>query len=242
MGILLRIDVDNPYGYSDLLRKTFNFFALNYFFPPLPKLHLSNFKKLLEDLEDRGIPVNFFFKPKTLPSKELSVQIIKRNEVGLHAVQVHTFEKFEEELKKVNARFGNKVRGFSKHGHWRNWVGERGSVPGYNPNKLLKYARKAKLKYFAGNYENPTYKPEIVQGVHYFPSAFWLNERFRNKKFTLNWLFQNSQVRDIVVLMHPWEWVTLKQVREAYEKILTKTETFKKFSEVSDSFRTSPKL
>ena len=86
---------------------------------------------------------------------------------------------------------------------------------------LYNYAKQSNLKYFLGNKENPDEREMIKDGILYFPSAFWLNRNYREDKFTIDWLAEESINRDIVVLVHPMDVVagTELMVRE-YERML----------------------
>ena len=72
-----------------------------------------------------------------------------------------------------------------------------------------------------GNKENPEEREKLEDGILFFPSAFWLNRNYREDKFTIDWLADESVNRNIVVLVHPEDVVagTKLTVRE-YERIL----------------------
>ena len=231
MAIILRIDVDNPYGYENFQLKALNFLALNYGFPGVETLgYLKYLKLLLTDLEDRGIRATFFFKAKTIPrSRELRSTILERHEVGFHAVRTDNFKAFLEDFQRVNRTFEGKVTGLSKHGSGA-WKGERGHTWRYDPERCIEYARRLGLRYFSGNGENPREEVKLVRGVLYYPSAFWVNRKRRAPEFTVEWLIEETQTRDIVVLFHPYEWGTNSQVRSDYEKIVSLGDKFKTFT------------
>ena len=227
MAVLLRIDVDNAYAY---LKRVFNNLRLNYYFPAIEALgYLSYLKRLLSDLEDRGIAATLFFKPSTIPSKRLAQRILKLHAVGFHAVRTSNFEEFLADFKKVNKALSGAVNGLSKHGSGV-WRGERGHTWRYDPERCIEYARRLGLKYFSGNGEDPREKPKIINGILYFPSAFWINRRKRASEFTVEWLVEEASSRDIVVLFHPREWATDPQVRRDYEKIVSLGDKFKTFT------------
>ena len=95
----------------------------------------------------------------------------------------------------------------------------------------MQYAKQSNLTYFLGNGENPDENEKNVDGILYFPSAFWLNRNYREDKFTIDWLADESVSRKIVVLIHPEDIVSGTEliVRE-YEQILDRV----KFTTIND--------
>ena len=229
MAIILRIDVDNPYGYHTFWRKVLNYLALNYNFPKIDALgYLSHLNSLLRDLEERDVPATFFFKTTTIPNIEMRSRILEMHEVGFHAVRTRSFQEFLKDFQKVNKAFKGLVSGLSKHGSGE-WVGERGHTPEYDPERCIRYAKRLGLKYFSGNGEDPRVEATVVDGIVYYPSAFWISRRRRKPQFTIEWLLEESLRRDIVVLLHPHEWATRSQARRDYERIVSCGEKFKTF-------------
>jgi hypothetical protein len=55
-----------------------------------------------------------------------------------------------------------------------------------------------------GNLEDPQLRPSNDDGLLVFPSAFWLESHWRNtQRFPIEWLLDEAQKRDIVMLLHP---------------------------------------
>jgi len=224
IGVILRIDVDNTYGWSSFGKKALNYLSLNYWFPPIKKLgYLKFLDALLKDLETRGIPATFFFTKFTTPK---NLELYKKYEVGPHVVLAKNYYQFINELNQISKKLDRKFRGFTKHGSGELKLSRRHS-PEYTPRKYVEWAQKAKLKYFLGNGENPEQKPYRINNVLVYPSAFWLNEAYRAKKYNIDWLAEESGKRDIVVLFHPYRWTTSPQVRKDYEKMMEKINNFK---------------
>ena len=230
MAIILRIDVDNPYGYQTFLRKALNYLALNYDFPKIERIgYLQYLKQLLEDLEERDVPATFFFKATTIPKKETRLRILKMHEVGFHAVRTESFQEFLKDFQKVNNAFKGLIFGLSKHGSGE-WVGERSHTSEYDPERCIQYAKRLGLKYFSGNGEDPRVEAMVVDGIVYYPSAFWVNRRRRKASFTIEWLVDESERRDVVVLLHPYEWAVFNSVKQDYERIISKGNKFRRFT------------
>jgi hypothetical protein len=68
----------------------------------------------------------------------------------------------------------------------------------------LPWAKRAGMKLFFGNLENPEIPPVLDGGLLYYPSAFWLEPFWRDKKkFPIEWLLEEAKSRDVVMLLHP---------------------------------------
>ena len=230
MPVILRVDVDRAYW-----KGIYNYPRMIYgLFPAIDPLgYLEPCKNLLEDLNSRGVKASFFFQIMTLPKREMAKKILRAgHSVGLHAVETQSFDRFSRELSKISERFEGKIRGFTKHGSGKFKLSRRHD-PTYDPQKFVKYAKEANLKYFLGNGENPEEIERVVEDILFFPSAFWLNRNYREDRFTVDWLIDESVNRNIVVLMHPVDVIrgTKLMIRE-YEKILDGVEIIKPIGEI----------
>jgi hypothetical protein len=178
---------------------------------------------LADDLNDRGIKASLSFPPFTVQNKDFAQELLKKgHSVGLHEVHTKDFKDFSRDLKKLSRSFDGIVYGFTKHGSGKFKLSRRHD-PNYDPEKFIESAKQSNLKYFLGNGENPKERGEVVDGVFYFPSAFWLNRNYWGDKFTIDWLADESVNRNIVILRHPMDVVggTELLVRD-YEWILDK--------------------
>ena len=222
MPAILRIDVDRAYENRILHYARVNqelFFGID------SLGYLESCKELIKDLNRQGVKASLFFQPFTVPNKEFAQELIEKgHSVGLHAVHTKDYKDFSLDLNKISKRFGGKVYGFTKHGSGKFKLSRRHD-PNYDPNKFIQYAKQSNLKYFMGNKENPDERETIEDGILYFPSTFWLNRNYREDKFTIDWLAEESVSRTIVVLIHPEDVVggTKLMVRE-YERILDTVE------------------
>jgi len=221
VAILLRIDVDDAYSRASFLGRRLNNLQLNYRLVPFTKAkYLKTLTLLLNYINNENISANIFFKVNTLPSKVL-MRKLSNHEIYLHALALSSASSLKSELNLLERKTDRKVQGFSKHGHWDTWTGERGSISEYNPEKYIKFANKLRLKYFIGNSENPEKDYKKERTIIYFPGAFWLNELYRKEKYNIDWLIKVQRRRDIVVLLHPSEWLSNKQVTLDFKKLIT---------------------
>jgi len=222
MSVILRIDVDRAYE-----NRILHYMRVNQeLFMGIDSLeYLESCKEVIKDLDDRGIKASIFFQPFTVPNKEFAYELMKDgHSVGLHAVHTKDFKDFTRDLDKISRRFDGKICGFTKHGSGKLKLSRRHD-PKYDSEKFIEYAKQSDLRYFLGNKENPEEREKIIDGLLYFPSAFWLNRNYREDKFTIDWLAEESVSRTIVVLMHPEDVVSGTELMvQEYERILNRVE------------------
>ena len=105
----------------------------------------------------------------------------------------------------------------------------------YDSKKYVEYAKQSNLTYFLGNGENPAEQWSMVDDILYFPSAFWLNRNYRADKFTVDWLIDECNNRDIVVLIHPEDIISgTRLLITEYERMLDNVESFKTITDILD--------
>lgn len=225
MAIILRVDVDSPYGKKNFLNHVFSRLTSDYDLPIFPFLpYLRDLTLFIEYLNNKKVKGYFFFRKCTIPSYDLLKKLEEGNhKIGLHLENSRSLENFRKELEFLENKLNIKIKAFSKHGSGKKKYGKYHYAP-YEPEKYLKWAKELNLKIFFGNYENPELKPLIYEdAVLYFPSAYWLEPFWRDtKKFDHHWLMKNSLERDIVLLLHAENII--------YNKVL-----FSEFNEIINS-------
>ncbi len=205
MALILRIDVDRPYGKRGLVRHVASRVSSDFYLPRMRRLgYLHDLKAILNLLNERGKSAYVFFRKCTYPAPEICALMQQGgHRFGLHLENSRTAETFNEELSSLENRIGQRVAAFSKHGSGRLRLGLH-HYPLYEPARYLPWAREAGLKLFFGNLENPELEPEQQGELVYFPSAFWLEPLWRDvSRFPIEWLLREAPKRDIVMLLHP---------------------------------------
>lgn len=204
MALIVRIDVDRPYGKQGLVRHVASRLSSDYFLPRLERLrYLDELKTILRILNDHGRPAYVFFRKCSYPSPQVRDLMSAGNHVyGLHLENSRSAETFREELASLQRELGFPVTAFSKHGSGRYTLGRHHFAP-YEPDRYLPWAREAGIRFFFGNLEDPRLAPVEDGGLLYYPSAFWLEPEWRDKKkFPIEWLLREAAGRDIVLLLH----------------------------------------
>jgi hypothetical protein len=205
MALILRIDVDRPYGKQGFVRHVASRVASDFYLPRMDRLgYLDDLVTILGILSDRGKFAHVFFRKCTYPTAQIcKLMRMGGHQFGLHLENSRSEETFKEELHSLEQVLNQPIKFFSKHGSGRMRLGLH-HYPPYEPESYLPWAKNAGLKYFFGNLENPELEPQVDDDVLNFPSAFWLEPSWRDvNRFPIEWLLREADRRDIVLLMHP---------------------------------------
>jgi hypothetical protein len=206
MALIIRVDVDRPYGRRPLARHVLSRVSSDFYLPKVNTLgFLAELQTVLALLNRARARSYVFFRRCTLPSKPILDQLdTGAHQIGLHLENSRSFSTFIEETQIVEHHIGRKVLALSKHGSGGAKFGFHHYAP-YEPGKYVEWARQTSMRLFLGNLEDPSLEPmDAGNGLLVFPSAFWLEPPWRDTtKFTLDWLLDEAPQRDIVLLVHP---------------------------------------
>ena len=206
MALILRIDVDRPYGKQPFLRHLLSRLSADLYFPKVETLgYLKELRIILHMLNAIQARSYIFFRYCTLPSQAILKLIDDGgHEIGLHLENSRSFDHFVTEKQRLERHIGQAVLAVSKHGSGRTKYGFHHYAP-YEPDKYIAWARQSRMKLFLGNLEDPSIRPCVDEtDFHAYPSAFWLEPGWRNTKaFTIDWLLSQAKRFDIVLLLHP---------------------------------------
>jgi hypothetical protein len=206
MALIIRIDVDRPYGRRPLLRHFLSRLSSDLYFPRVSGFgFLAELEAMLAWLNEARARTYVFFRRCTLPSRSiLKLLDAGRHEIGLHLENSRSLTTFLEETHIVEHHVGRKVRAVSKHGSGGAKYGFHHYAP-YEPERYVEWAQQASMRLFLGNLEDPTLEAtRVASGLLVFPSAFWLEPSWRNtQKFPVDWLLDRARHQDVVLLVHP---------------------------------------
>jgi hypothetical protein len=206
MALIIRIDVDRPYGRRPMLRHFLSRLSSDVYFPKIAGFgFLAELKTMLTWLNEERASAYVFFRRCTLPPKSIvSLLDAGRHEIGVHLENSRSFDTFLKETQIVERHFGRKVQAISKHGSGGAKYGLYHHAP-YEPEKYVEWAQQASMRVFFGNLQDPTLEPaKASNGLLVYPSAFWLEPDWRDTaKFTVDWLLDRARYQDIVLLVHP---------------------------------------
>jgi hypothetical protein len=205
MALIVRIDVDRPYGKTPFLRHVLSRVASDFYFPKLRAFsYLQELEVILQILNEAKAPSHVFFRRCTLPSKPV-LELLKAggHEIGLHLENSRSFETFSHEKAMLERFIGRPVVAVSKHGSGKHKYGFHHHAP-YEPDKYIEWAQRSGMRVFLGNLEDPTLPPSRRGDLQVYPSAFWLEPSWRDtRKFPVDWLYAQAKTSDVVLLFHP---------------------------------------
>lgn len=206
MALIIRIDVDRPYGRRPLARHLLSRLSSDLYFPKVARFgFLDELETMLTWLNEEGARAYVFFRRCTLPSQAiLDLMDAGRHVVGLHLENSRSLPTFLGELQAVERHCGTKVVALSKHGSGGAKFGLHHYAP-YEPDRYVEWARSASMRLFLGNLQDPSLEPvEAGNGLLFFPAAFWLEPSWRDtERFTPEWLLARARHQDVVLLVHP---------------------------------------
>ncbi|HYI93640.1 MAG TPA: hypothetical protein VEX68_08855 [Bryobacteraceae bacterium] len=206
MALIIRIDVDRPYGRVPINRHIFSRVSSDFYFPRVQAFgYLSELTTMLKWLTDAGASAYVFFRRCTFPTKYIA-QLIRmgRHEAGLHLENSRSFATFLDEKNLLEDHVGQAIRAISKHGSGGAKFGWHHYAP-YEPEKYIEWACQASMRLFLGNLEDPSLERiSSNPTLTVFPSAFWLEPSWRDTtRFPVAWLYEHARYRDVVLLVHP---------------------------------------
>jgi hypothetical protein len=223
LSLIVRIDVDRPYGRRPLPRHLLSRLSSDLYFPRIGRLgFLAELESMIGWLNEAGARAYVFFRRCTLPSRRtLELLDAGGHEPGLHLENSRSFDAFLAERHILERHLGRKVLAFSKHGSGGARYGLRHYAP-YEPERYLEWARSASMRVFLGNLEDPSIAAaETGNGLVFFPSAFWLEPPWRDTaRFPVGWLLEQARRRDVVLLVHPENVLAQPRLVEDFRRLI----------------------
>ena len=222
MALILRIDVDRPYGKQGIIRHVASRLRSDYYFPVIQRLrYLDELKIILTLLNARRLAAFVFFRKCTLPSAEVKDLMSAGGHIyGLHLENSRTIDTFRNEHLYLQNCLHSPIETFSKHGSGKHRYGRNHYAP-YEPQKYVDWGRELGLKLFFGNWEDPSIEPVKEVSFTYFPSAYWLEPHWRSgEQYNIRWLMSESIRRDIVLMLHPDNVTSSKQIMDEFITVL----------------------
>lgn len=228
MALIVRIDVDRPYGKHPFHRHVLSRVSSDLYFPKIQSCgYLEELKWMLRLLNGKKARAYAFFRRCTLPSAEV-MELMEQgqHEIGLHLEDSTSFDSFLAEKEILEEHLGKRVFSMSKHGSGRKKFGYHHYAP-YEPEKYVEWAHRAGMKLFLGNLEDPSINPSVcTNGTTFFPAAFWLEPQWRDTRtFTVDWLKSYAIENDTVLLVHPENVLECADLTESFHELVAGLET-----------------
>lgn len=221
MSLILRVDVDKPYGNHTFGRRILSKIIENYF--PNFKIksgYLSHLKEFITFCNNKKVVGTFYFRICTRPDSNC-LQILQNggHEIGLHLENSFSKFTFLEELNLFQLLSGRKVKSFSKHGSGVFKLGKY-HYPKYEPEKYLEWATEGEVFYNSGN-GIPKKPEDLISSDNYFDCVFWLEPSYRSISFNnISDLIEIAKNHDVVVLIHPCNYIADSNTKEAFHNLV----------------------
>lgn len=214
MPLILRVDVDKPYGRATVIQKILSKVRENYWLPAFSSLgYLNHVKKFLLFLCEEDIKAHIYFRRCTLPPKEwINNGLMNGHKIGHHAENTQDFDSMKKEMQYVEKHFDfQHISSFTKHGSGK-WKGGRNHYPLYEPEKYIKWAKKLNKSFLFGNGVINTSHYESNQR-NYFPDMYWIDKlNGPIDQQSLEWITNTALIGNIVILIHPDNFIADNQV------------------------------
>lgn len=223
MPLIIRVDVDRPYGRSPIWRHVASRISSDFRLPRIDSLgYLRELSELLHLFNHHDTPAYVFFRECTLPSRSV-IELMQSggHRLGLHLENSRTFDTFVAEKRRLELAAGTPIRAVSKHGSGTKRYGRTHYAP-YEPLRYEEWCSRSGVPVFMGNLEDPRVKSyEGSGGISVFPAAFWLEQAWRNVNvFTIDWLISHAMTEDVVLLIHPENTLGSTALRRDLERLL----------------------
>ncbi len=224
MSLILRVDVDKPYGHGNLIQKIASKITEDYF--RLPFVHslyyLHAQTKLLDFCNAHGVQGIFYQRSCTLPNKKV-LNLIETggHKIGFHAENTRSKETFSAEIELFKSKLLNhSINSFTKHGSGQLKLGKH-HYPKYEPDKYIAWAKDLNLKFPFGN-EIGDSAESLIAKDNFHSSMFWMERDYRHSSFSsLEQLIELAKTEQIVVIVHPANFATFKDVQEDLKTLFT---------------------
>jgi hypothetical protein len=223
MALILRVDIDKPYGNSTIFTKVASKIVEDYFDIPIIGSwnYLYHHIAFLKYCNAEKIPGFMYHRHCTAPNAEVA-RLTREggHKLCFHAENTRNLETFTAELdlfkKKVTP---DRVDSFSKHGSGQLKLGKH-HYPPYEPEKYREWGVKTNTAYYFGNTIGVSAK--ALEGTgQYFDSVFWVERDYRDPAFSeLEQVLEAANHIDIAILIHPCNYHANKTVAADFKELV----------------------
>lgn len=222
MSLILRVDVDKPYGKHNLLRAVASKLKEDYV-PNIPfKIgYLSHLKEFIAYCDKNNVQGHFYYRLCTTPDNETVQMHQKSGHVaGLHLENSRSKENLKAELETLQKRVSNlTISTFSKHGSGTYKLGKY-HYPKYEPLKYTEWSKELGIKYPSGNGTAKT-ATDLYAIDGYHENLFWLEPDYRDPAFnTLKQVVEAAKSSNVVVLIHPSNYVADPKTKQDFHQLV----------------------
>jgi hypothetical protein len=220
MPLILRADVDKPFGRAGLFQKVISKAREDFYFPAWSFLGYGRPASILASyLHDQAVPGHFFFRLCTLPTRDQLNQILRQgHKIGLHAENTRCEETFLAEVAAITGRLSiDRVEFFTKHGSGQLKLGRR-HYPPYEEDKYILWAERHGIEFPFGN--GIISSGDWMAG-EFIRDMFWLNHQYRDiDQYPLGWAIEQAKDKTLAVIVHPENYIADLNVRNDLKQLI----------------------
>jgi len=221
MPLILRVDVDKPYGRSNIINKVKSKLVEDYWFPKSDFLnYLYHVEEFIEYCNSQNVVGYFYFRNCTIPNEKVKKLLIEGNhKIGFHAEDTRNFNSFNSELNEFKKNSNLTIDSFTKHGSGNYKLGKN-HYPPYEPDVYLDWANSIKLDLFFGNGICRNLK-DLLPINGFYPYMFWIERDYRDNNFNkLSQIIDYSIDNVIPILIHPCNFNASKIVKDDFKLLI----------------------
>lgn len=222
MSLLLRVDVDKPYGRKNIAEKIKSKLKEDYWFPQVDTWgYLNPTEKFLIYCNHNNVKGVFYHRNCTVPNKKVTALLkAGHHELGFHAENTRTPDTFRDELELFRKKTGGmEVRSFTKHGSGQIKIG-RYHYPPYEPEKYKVWAKALNLGYYYGN-EIAASSADFENNPAFYPKMFWIHGDYRHPELgSIEEIVKIAKQCDVPVIIHPSNFIANPQVNRDFKKLV----------------------
>ena len=223
MPLILRVDVDKPFGNSNFVNAVRSKLSEDYWYPNWPIFnsnYLGQLAGFLRHCNAEGVSGHFYFRMCTVPDQRISdLMNAGGHKAGVHAENTRNLKTFEAEWKKLANECPLELESFSKHGSGELKLGKH-HYPPYEPDRYRDWANTMGVDYRFGN--DLCDSPSDFNGEQdFYPKIFWIERDYRKPEFsTLEQLVESAKDNVVPVLIHPSNYDSTKDVKDDFTALI----------------------
>ena len=204
MPILLRLDIDKPYGNRGVVKRILSKVREDYWFPQIRSAgYLVDFMRFIGELNEQGLPAISYHRLCTVPStKALELLGLGGHQIGLHAEDTRSLETLKAEVECLRQMVPRqKLHSFTKHGSGELKLGRRHYAPN-EPEKNQQWAQELALPFLFGNGLAES-SSDFASTRAFYPNMFWLEPGYQSAAFGMEQALQAAAHGNLILIIHP---------------------------------------
>lgn len=222
MALILRVDVDKPYGRKNIVEKILSKVREDYWFPRINAFgYLKATQEFIEFCNANNIQGCFYFRNCTTPNKTITA-LLKAggHKVGFHAENTRSIDTFSEELERFKSGINElSVTSFTKHGSGVEKLGKNHYAP-YEEEKYKAWASDVTIGFPFGNAICSQAADFRIEN-DFYPKMFWMHKAYRHPEFpTIEHALEAANAQDVPVIIHPSNFIADSFVRSEFKRIV----------------------